>query len=87
MFLLRVIVFLILISMILILGFPLIVIYDLSNGGTFFGVCYDISTCVIPISEGPRLLLVLIASFFLLVLLLRLVMRFINRYQKIDTIL
>ena len=87
MFLLRVIVFLILVSIILILGFPLFLIYDLSNGGNFFGVCGDISTCVIPITEGPKLLAFLIASFFLLVLLLRLIMVFINKYQKADTIL
>ena len=87
MFLLRVIVFLILVSMILIMGFPLFVIFDISNGGNYFGVCDDISTCLIPITEGPKLLGFLIASFFLLVLLLRLIMIFINRYQKADTIL
>ena len=87
MFLLRVIVFLILISMILIMGFPLFVIYDLANDGNFFGVCDDILTCVIPITEGPKLLVFLIVVFFLLVLLLRLIMRFMNRIQNTDTIL
>ena len=87
MFLLRVIVFLILVSIILILGFPLFLIFDLSNGGNFFGVCDDISTCVIPITEGPKLLVFLIIAFFLLVLLLRLIMVFLNKIQKADTIL
>jgi len=87
MFLLRVIVFLILVSIILILGFPLFMIYDFANGGNYFGVCDDIATCIIPITEGPKLLVFLIVAFFLLVLLLRLIMVFINKYQKIDTIL
>jgi len=87
MFLLRVIVFLILVSIILILGFPLFMIYDLANGGNYFGVCDDIATCIIPITEGPKLLVFLIVAFFLLVLLLRLIMVFINKYQKVDTIL
>ncbi len=87
MFLLRLIVFLILVSVILILGFPLFLIYDLSNGGNIFGICEDLSTCVIPISEGPKLLVFLIGSFFLLVLLLRLIMLLVNKYQKVDTIL
>ena len=87
MFLLRVIVFLILVSIILILGFPLFMIYDFANGGKYFGVCDDIATCIIPITEGPKLLVFLIVAFFLLVLLLRLIMVFINKYQKVDTIL
>ena len=87
MFLLRVIVFLILVSIILILGFPLFMIYDFANGGIYFGVCDDIATCIIPITEGPKLLVFLIVAFFLLVLLLRLIMVFINKYQKVDTIL
>ena len=87
MFLLRVIVFLILVSIILILGFPLFMIYDFANGGNYFGVCDDIATCIIPITEGPKLLVFLIVAFFLLVLLLRLIMRFMNRIQNTDTIL
>ncbi len=61
MFLLRVIVFLILVSIILILGFPLFMIYDFANGGNYFGVCDDIATCIIPITEGPKLL---VLSFY-----------------------
>ena len=87
MFLLRVIVFLIVVSIILILGFPLFMIYDFAIGGNYFGVCDDIATCIIPITEGPKLLVFLIVAFFLLVLLLRLIMVFINKYQKVDTIL
>ena len=70
MFLLRVIVFFILVSLVLILGYPLIIVYDLANGGDGFGLCQDIMTCSIPISEGPRLLVFLIGAFFLLVFLL-----------------
>ena len=62
-------------------------IYDFANGGNYFGVCDDIATCIIPITEGPKLLVFLIVAFFLLVLLLRLIMVFINKYQKVDTIL
>ena len=87
MFLLRVIVFFILVSLVLILGFPLIIIYDLSNGGNAFGLCEDIVNCSIPISEGPRLLVFLIIAFFLLVFLLRLIMRYMNNVQKNNSIL
>ena len=87
MFLLRVIVFFILVSLVLILGYPLIIIYDLSNGGSAFGLCEDIVNCNIPISEGPRLLVFLISVFFLLVFLLRLIMRYMNNVQKNNSIL
>ena len=62
MFLLRAIVFFILVSLVLILGYPLIIVYDLANGGDGFGLCDNIVTCSIPISEGPRLLIFLILS-------------------------
>ena len=87
MFLLRVIVFFILVSLVLILGFPLIIIYDLSNGGDAFGLCSDILSCNIPISEGPRLLVFLISIFFLLVYLLRLIMKYMNSLQNNNSIL
>ena len=87
MFLLRVIVFFILVSLVLILGYPLIIIYDLANGGDGFGLCQDIITCSIPISEGPRLLVFLISAFFLLVFLLRLIMKYMNNLEKNNSIL
>ena len=87
MFLLRVIVFFILVSLVLILGYPLIIVYDISNGGNAFGLCEDIVDCTIPISEGPRLLIFLISTFFLLVFLLRLIMRYMNNVQKNNSIL
>ena len=87
MFLLRVIVFFILVSLVSILGYPLIIVYDLSNGGNAFGLCEDLVNCSIPISEGPRLLVFLISAFFLLVFLLRLIMRYINNVQKNNSIL
>ena len=87
MFLLRVIVFFILVSLVLILGYPLIILYDLTNGGDGFGLCQDIVTCSIPISEGPRLLVFLISAFFLLVFLLRLIMKYMNSLQGKQSIL
>ena len=79
MFLLRIIVFLILVS--------LLIIYDISRGGNGFGICNDLVNCVIPITEGPRLLIILIASFFVLVFLLRIIMKFINSLNKEKSIL
>ncbi len=87
MFLLRVIVFFILVSLVLILGYPLVIVYDLANGGDGFGLCQNIVTCSIPISEGPRLLIFLIGSFFLLVFLLRLIMKYMNSLQENNSIL
>ena len=87
MFLLRVIVFFILVSLVLILGYPLIIVYDLANGGDGFGLCQDIVTCSIPISEGPRLLVFLIGAFFFLVFLLRMIMRYMNSLQENNSIL
>ena len=78
MFLLRAIVFFILVSLVLILGYPLIIVYDLANGGDGFGLCDNIVTCSIQISEGPRLLIFLIGAFFFLVFLLRLIMKYLN---------
>ncbi len=87
MFLLRVIVFFILVSLVLILGYPLIIIYDLANDGDGFGLCQNIVTCSIPISEGPRLLVFLIGSFFFLVFLLRMIMKYMNSLQENNSIL
>ncbi len=87
MFLLRVIVFFILVSLLTILGYPLIILYNLANGGDGFGLCEDIVTCSIPISEGPRLLIFLISTFFFLVFLLRLIMKYINSLQENNSIL
>ena len=87
MFLLRVIVFFILVSLVLILGYPLIIVYDLANGRDGFGLCQDIVSCSIPISEGPRLLVFLISSFFFLVFLLRMIMKYMNSLQENNSIL
>ena len=87
MFLLRVIVFFILVSLVIILGYPLIIVYDLANGGDGFGLCEDIVTCSIPISEGPRLLVFLIGAFFFLVFLLRIIMKYMNSLQENNSIL
>ena len=87
MFLLRVIVFFILVSLVIILGYPLIIVYDLANGGDGFGLCQDIVTCSIPASEGPRLLVFLIGAFFFLVFLLRMIMKYMNSLQENNSIL
>lgn len=87
MFLLRIIVFLILVSLLIILAYPLLIIFDISRGGTGFGICNDLVNCVIPVTEGPKLLLILITSFFVLVFFLRLIMKFINTLNKEKSIL
>ena len=87
MFLLRVIVFLILLSLILILAYPLLIVFNIASGGDGFGLCNDLATCVIPVSEGPKLLIYLIGIFFLLVLLLRLIMKYMNSLQSKNSIL
>ena len=87
MFLLRVIVFLILLSLILILAYPLLIVFNIASGGDGFGLCSDLATCIIPMSEGPKLLIYLIGIFFLLVLLLRLIMKYMNSLQSKNSIL
>ena len=87
MFLLRIIVFLILVSLLIILAYPLLIIFDISRGGSGFGICNDLVNCIIPITEGPKLLLILITSFFVLVFFLRLIMKFINTLNKEKSIL
>ena len=87
MFLLRVIVFLILLSLILILAYPVLIVFNIASGGDGFGLCNDLATCIIPVSEGPKLLIYLIGIFFLLVLLLRLIMKYMNSLQSKNSIL
>jgi len=73
--------------MLLILSYPLLIIFDISKGGNGFGICDDLVECSIPITEGPRLLILLISLFFVLVLMLRGVMKFINSINKVKSIL
>ena len=87
MFLLRIIVFLILVSLLMIIAYPLLIVFDISTGGNGFGICENLLTCSIPITEGPRLLVLLISAFFILVFLLRVVMKFINYLIKEKSIL
>ena len=87
MFLLRIIVFLILVSLLMILAYPLLIVFDISTGGNGFGICENLLTCTISITEGPRLLVLLISAFFVLVFLLRLIMKFINYLNKEKSIL
>ena len=87
MFLLRIIVFFILVSLLIILAYPLLIVYDISRGGSGFGICNDLVNCVIPVTEGPRLLIILISSFYVLVFFLRLIMKFINTLNEEKSIL
>ena len=87
MFLLRIIVFLILVSLLMIIAYPLLIVFDISTGGNGFGICENLLTCSIPITEVPRLLVLLISSFFILVFLFRVVMKFINYLNKEKSIL
>jgi len=85
--LLRTIVFFIILSLILILAYPLLIVFDIATGGDGFGLCNNLATCVIPISEGIKLLVFLIAVFFFLVYLLRLIMKYMNSLQNKNSIL
>ncbi len=87
MFLLRVVVFLILVSLVVILAYPLLIIFNLANGGDGFGLCSDLITCDIPFIEGPRILVILIITFFFLVAVLRAIMKYLNSINKEQTIL
>ena len=87
MFLLRIIVFFILISLVMILAYPLLIVFDISTGGNGFGICENLLTCSIPITEGPRILVFLISVFFILVFLLRVIMKLINYLNNEQSIL
>ena len=87
MFLLRLVVFLILVSLVVILAYPLLIIFNLSNGGDGFGLCNDLIACEIPFIEGPRIFIILIITFFFLVAVLRIIMKYLNSINKEETIL
>ena len=87
MFLLRLVVFLILVSLVVILAYPLLIIFNLSNGGDGFGLCNDLIACEIPFIEGPRILIILIITFLFLVAVLRIIMKYLNSINKEETIL
>ena len=87
MFLLRLVVFLILVSLVVILAYPLLIIFNLSNGGDGFGLCNDLIACEIPFIEGTRILIILIITFFFLVAVLRIIMKYLNNINKEETIL
>ncbi len=82
MFLLRIIVFTILLCLLAILAYPLAIIYDLARGGTGYGLCSELTTCYISFSEGPKLYVQLVGIFFLLVGLLRICMHVQNYLTK-----
>jgi len=76
MFLLRILVFTILVCLLAILAYPLAVIFDISKGGTGYGLCQDLMLCKIGFTEGPVLFIQLVSIFFFLIALLRVCMHF-----------
>jgi len=76
MFLLRILVFTILVCLLAILAYPLAVIFDISQGGNGYGLCQDLMLCKVDFTEGPLLFVQLVAIFFFLIALLRLCMYF-----------
>ncbi|MDA9732987.1 hypothetical protein N9U41_04045, partial [Acidimicrobiaceae bacterium] len=64
-----------------------LIIFNLANGGDGFGLCSDLITCEIPFLEGPRILVILIITFFFLVAVLRAIMKYLNSINKEQTIL
>ena len=74
MFLLRILVFTILFCILLILAYPLAILYDISQGGSGYGLCQDLMLCEIGFVEGPMIFLQLVIIFFLLISLLRVCM-------------
>ena len=71
----------------MILAYPLLIVFDISTGGNGFGICENLLTCSIPITEGPRILVFLISGFFILVFLLRVIMKLINYLNDEQSIL
>ena len=50
-------------------------------------MCNDLIACEIPFIEGPRILIILIITFFFLVAVLRIIMKYLNSINKEETIL
>ncbi|MFZ0492327.1 MAG: hypothetical protein WAM81_03900 [Acidimicrobiia bacterium] len=67
---------------------PLVVLFNLSGGGTGYGVCpHGLASCEVSYTRGLELLLVLIVLLFLLLAAIRVAargMRHIRREQELD---
>lgn len=62
---------------------PILVLIDLLDGGTGWGLCPDgIEFCDKPFSTGPELIIILTLTLFLAVLGIRLLMRLARRLQS-----
>ena len=62
---------------------PLLVLIDLSSGGTGYGVCPDgIESCPRPFSAGAELVIMLVAVLAVVVLAIRLLMKLARAHQR-----
>ena len=82
MFFLRLAVGILLLAILAIAAIPLLVLIDLSGGGTGFGLCPDgIGSCATPLTAGPELTLILAVVLFVLVASVRLLLRMVRRLE------
>lgn len=80
---LRVVVAILLLATVAIAAVPLLVLLDLSNGGSGYGLCGDLVTdCRAPFTAGPELLLGLTVALFGLVAVLRIILRLARRMER-----
>ncbi|MGB7859959.1 MAG: hypothetical protein WBM90_05640 [Acidimicrobiia bacterium] len=81
--LIRVAVFLLGASAVVLAAIPLFVLVDLLGGGTGYGLCpAGLGACEKPYSTAAELAIALIFGLFVVVLLIRLLMRLARRLQN-----
>lgn len=62
---------------------PILVLIDLLDGGTGWGLCPEgIQLCETPYSTGPELIIILTGLLFVIILGIRLLMRLARRLQN-----
>lgn len=62
---------------------PLLILIDLSAGGTGYGVCPDgIENCPRPFSAGAELVIILVLALALIVLAIRLLMNLARAHER-----
>jgi hypothetical protein len=82
MWLVRIAILLLIVAAIGVALVPLLVMVDLLQGGTGWGLCPSgIEACDVPYTTPFEFLLVLVVAMFLIVLAIRLVMRLARRLQ------
>lgn len=82
-FLVRLAVFILVVVAIAIGIVPILILIDLLDGGTGWGLCPDgIEACDKPYSTGAELIILLSVGLFLTVLGIRLLMRFARRLRN-----